>query len=72
MAQWLKALAALPEDLGLIQHSHGSSCLSLTPVLGKSNTLLWPLQVSGTHVVQRHTCKQNTPTHKTMYKTVKS
>ena len=35
MAQWLRALTALPEDLGFnSQHPHGSSQLSVTLVPG--------------------------------------
>jgi hypothetical protein len=34
MALWLRALAALAEDLVRFQHPHGSSLLSVSPVLG--------------------------------------
>jgi hypothetical protein len=43
VAQCLRALAALPEDLGS-QHPHGNSQLFVTPVLGNlmpSSGLFW-------------------------------
>ena len=52
MAQQLRALAALPEDLSSIsQHPHGSSQLSITPVPGDPAPLY------------RHTCRQNANAH---------
>ena len=53
MAQQLRALTTIPEDLGSISstHPHGGSQLSITPVPGD----LTPSY--------RHICKQNTKIH---------
>jgi hypothetical protein len=48
MAQWLRAMAVLPEDLGLISSTymtHNCNSSSRAPL-----PLLWPLWVSGTCV----------------------
>ena len=53
MAQWLRVLAALPEDLGFnSQHPHGSSQLSIISVPG---------YLTHSH---RHTHRQNTSEYK--------
>jgi hypothetical protein len=59
MAQQLRALAALPENLDLISSTH----LWLT-IVYNSNALFWPLRIPDVYVVHRYTYRQNTHTHK--------
>ena len=43
------SVAALLEDLGSIQHPHGSSQLSVNSSCRWSSALLWPTQAPATH-----------------------
>lgn len=63
MAQWLRALAAHSQDLGFILSTH----MTTTRVYNSGfegysthSALLWYCM----HVAQRHTCRQDTHTHK--------
>jgi hypothetical protein len=60
----LRELTALPEDPGSIL----SISMRLTTVYNfnssRSDALLWPPQAPATHVVHRHTHKQNIHRHK--------
>jgi hypothetical protein len=62
MFQCLRALAALPEDPHSISSIHTVLALSLIPVPRHWTSLFWPLRVLHAH--GKHTCKQNTHTHK--------
>jgi hypothetical protein len=44
------------------QHPNGSLQSFVTPLLGESDTLFWSPRASSTHVVHRHTSRQNTQT----------
>ena len=61
MAQWLRALAASPLDLGSVP-----VIWRLTSVGNSSSrefdALLWPLLATGMQVVHRHTCSQHAHT----------
>jgi hypothetical protein len=63
MAQWLRALAAFPEDTGssLSTHMavHNPVSENLVPFSG--------LQEHCTHIVHRHTCRQNIHTDNIKY-----
>jgi hypothetical protein len=63
MAQWLRALAALLEDPGFIPSTHTAahSCLYLQ-FLGIQCRSWFPW-VPVTHMMRRHTCRQNTHKH---------
>ena len=52
MIQWLRALTAFPEDLGLISSTHGSSELSVTPIPGD-------LALSQTYMQPKHQSTEN-------------
>ena len=54
MAQWLKALAALPEDLGPVPNTQTAAQLSATPVPWQP-TLFWTQRVADTRTVHRYT-----------------
>ena len=64
--RWLSGKSrvdALPED------PYISSQLSVTPVpLDPVPLLFWSLWAAGMYVVHRHTCRQNTHTHKILIK----
>ena len=53
MAQWLRAVAALPEVLGLIPSFKGS------------NAFFWLPWTPDLHVVNKHKCRQKIHTDKT-------
>lgn len=63
MAQWLRVLAALPEDPGSIPAPHGGS-QTQNSSSGRSSALFWPPCIPDMHVTHRHTCRQSTYTHK--------
>ena len=52
MAQWLRALPALPEDPGSIPRTHMVAHNYLLLKSLRFDTLLWLLQTLGTHMVQ--------------------
>jgi hypothetical protein len=65
MAQWLRALAALPKDLGSIPSTYKEAHKpSVNLVLGGCDTLAWPPELPGASIVYRYSCKPNTHTHK--------
>lgn len=51
MAQKLRALVILTEDLGLVPSTHREANNS---VLKESNALFWPLRATGMHTVHIH------------------
>ena len=54
--QWLRALAALPEDLGFFSSTHDSS----KPLQFQGScVLIWPQQAPGIHVVHRKPRRQH-------------
>jgi hypothetical protein len=61
MAQWLRALAAPPEDSGSVPSTHMVAHMSLTPV---PEDLLPPSGLCGhcMHVVHRHNMQAKSPT----------
>jgi hypothetical protein len=64
MAQWLRALAALPLDPDLIPSTHTWQLIIVcNSSLRGSDALLWPSQALGIHMVHRLTRRQNTHTH---------
>jgi hypothetical protein len=66
MAQQLRALAALPEDLDSIPNTHKVAHNYLLSSSGRSDAFIRPLQAPDAHVVCRHTCRQeDAHTHKT-------
>ena len=64
MAQWLRALAALLEDLGSIPSTHITAYTACDSTSREPNPHFWPLLASGTHVVHKYTCRQDIHTHK--------
>jgi hypothetical protein len=62
MAQWLRALAAFPADLGS-QHPLDCTQLSITVETGEPVQLFWLCWVPNTRLVHRHLCKHKTHTH---------
>jgi len=64
MAQRLSALAALPEDPGLVFNIDKTASYSLQLRFQGINTLFCPPWSPGMQVVHRHICTQNTHTHK--------
>lgn len=64
MALQLRALVALAEDPGSIQHPHGGSQPYITPVSGIQCPVLISANTRHVHVVHRHTCNTNTHAHK--------
>jgi len=65
MAQWLRALAALPENLGF-PGTHRAALSYL--LLQLQDILFWPLQTPNTHTVYRYACRENTHIHKIILK----
>lgn len=57
MAQWLRAQAAFPENVGLIPSTHMAAAVPGNPTPSG-------LQRHCMHVLYKHTCKQNTHTIK--------
>lgn len=64
MEQWLRGLAGLPADPGLIHSTHWEAYNYLNTSFRGSHALFQPLLPPVIHVVNRHTYKQNTHTHK--------
>ena len=62
MAQQLRALAALPEDLTLIPITHITAHSCNSSVRG-SDTLLWPLLANTCHVSVLSSTQVHTDTH---------
>ena len=60
VAQWLRGLAALANELCSICSTHVVAQQFATPI----PEYLMPLWAPGTHMAHGHTCKQNTYTHK--------
>jgi hypothetical protein len=61
MAQWLRALTAVPKDLASIPSTHKvvHNCQR------GFDALFWPLcTVPGIDMLHRYTCRQNTHTYK--------
>jgi hypothetical protein len=59
MAQQLRGLAVLTEDLGSIPSMHTTGRLmSYNSSFRESDILFWALQVPGTHMVHRHYASQ--------------
>jgi hypothetical protein len=68
MAWGLAALSALPEDLGLISNIHMvASQLFVIPVPG-ADPLYWHCRAPNMHMMSRHSCSQNTYTHRMKWK----
>jgi hypothetical protein len=67
MLQWGRALAALAEDLGYIPSTHirqlTNACNSSSR---DSDIVFWLLGAPGTHRVDRHISRKNTPKRKIM------
>ena len=64
MVQWLQALDALLEDLGLIPRTYKwPTTISNSSYRDRSASLLAFSHQAGMQVVHRHTRKQNTHTH---------
>lgn len=59
MAQQLRALAALPEDLSSIPNIQMVAHRSYNSGSRASKTLFWALQTLGTHKVHRYVFRQN-------------
>jgi imidazoleglycerol phosphate synthase glutamine amidotransferase subunit HisH len=64
MAQWLRALAVLPEDLSSVPSTHDGSQPSVTPVLGGNLMPSSGLHGHCMHIVHNYTSRHNTHTHK--------
>ena len=64
MALWLRALAALSEDLHLVPSIHMVVTVMCKSSSRVSNAIFWPRQAPGRQVMYRHTHKQSTHTHK--------
>ena len=65
MAQWLRTLAAFPEDPGLILNTTWQFTTICNSNPKGSNTLFWPPQVPEKHMMQTymqidHACTLNT------------
>ena len=58
IAQGLRALAALPEELGSISSTLQWLTTVCDSIYRGSNVLCWPLWAPGRNVAHRHTCKQ--------------
>ena len=64
MAQWLRALVALPEDLGsILAPTWWFTTICYSRARG-CDALFWFLQVQGMHMVHRHIPRQNSCIHK--------
>ena len=61
VTQWLKALAILSEVSGSVPSTY-MTLHNLCNSSSRGSSALWPFWIPGTHVIHRHTCKQNTPT----------
>lgn len=66
MAQWLRALTVLPEDLGLVP----STCIEVTTISNSGSripdAIFWPLKAQDENL-HTCTCRQNTYTHKLIF-----
>lgn len=54
MVQWLRALAALAEDLSLVSNHSRELTDGSQPSVSQCLLLAWPLKAPSTHVVHRH------------------
>lgn len=57
MAQWLKILATLSEDLGLISSKYGWLTIVCNSTSRGCDILFWPLRAPGMNMVHIHTGK---------------
>lgn len=68
---WLLGIRPRSNGVGLGHQKTQVQFLAPTTVCNsssrESNTFFWPLQVPGTHMVHRQTCRQNTYTHKAQF-----
>ena len=69
LAQGLRALAALLEDMGSIPTAHMVADPGLQ--FQETDALFWHPQAPSTQVMCRHTCRQNTHLHKNFFKVFK-